>query len=185
MTALQLARKSIAVLALSLGLFSSRLDQAQSAAASDGMMAKQAVSLAGVWSLVRCDNVYPDGRRVELYGPDPQGRWIIDATGNYSMMIVRSMRGTFAAGDKSKGTPDEYRAAALDFNAHFGHISVEGMKLHVHIDHASFSNWDGRDSTTSFTIRNNELTYIVNAPSSGAGEGAKGEVVWRREPDLK
>jgi hypothetical protein len=185
MTALQLARKSIAALALALGLFSSRLDHAQSAAASDGMMAKQTVSLTGVWSLVRCDNVYPDGRRVELYGPDPQGQWIIDATGNYSMMIVRAMRGTFAAGDKSKGTPDEYRAAALDFNAHFGHLSVEGMKLHVHIDRASFPNWDGRDSTTSFTINNNELTYIVNAPSSGAAEGAKGEVVWRREPDLK
>jgi hypothetical protein len=144
-------------------------------------MPSASFSLAGAWKLVRCDNVYPDGRRVELYGSNPDGLWLIDSQGNYSMQIVRSQRGRFAANDKSKGTPEEYRAASLDFNAHYGHASVDGMKLHVHIDHASFPNWDGRDSTSSFTIKGDELTYTVGAPSSGASEGAKGEVVWRRE----
>jgi hypothetical protein len=138
-------------------------------------------SLAGVWKLVRCDNVYPDGHRIELYGPNPDGRWLIDTQGNYTMQIVRSQRGRFAANDKSKGTPEEYRAASLDFNAHYGHVSVDGMKLHVHIDHASFPNWDGRDSKSSFTVKSDELTYTVGAPSSGTSEGAKGEVVWRRQ----
>jgi hypothetical protein len=138
-------------------------------------------SLTGAWKLVRCDNVYPDGHRVELYGPNPDGLWLIDAQGNYTMQIVRAQRSPFVAKDKSKGTPEEYRAASLDFNAHYGHVSVDGMKLHVHIDHASFPNWDGRDSTSSFTLRGNELTYTVGAPSSGAGEGATGEVVWRRQ----
>jgi hypothetical protein len=144
------------------------------------------LSLTGAWKLVRCDNVYPDGHRVELYGPSPDGLWLIDVQGNYTMQIVRSHRSPFVANDKSKGTTEEYRAASLDFNAHYGHVSVEGMKLHVHIDHASFPNWDGRDSTSSFTIKkdekSDELTYTVGAPSSGASEGAKGEVVWRRRP---
>lgn len=142
-------------------------------------------SLTGAWKLVRCDNVYPDGHRIELYGPNPDGLWLIDAQGNYTMQIVRAQRSHFAANDKSKGTPEEYRAASLDFNAHYGHVSVDGMKMHVHIDHASFPNWDGRDSTSSFTIKSaekgDELAYTVGAPSSGAGEGAKGEVVWRRQ----
>ena len=142
-------------------------------------------SLVGAWKLVRCDNVYPDGHRVELYGPNPDGLWLIDAQGNYTMQIVRAQRSPFAAKDKSKGTPEEYRAASLDFNAHYGHVSLDGMKMHVHIEHASFPNWDGRDSTSSFTIKSgekgDELTYTVGAPSSGAGEGAKGEVVWRRQ----
>jgi len=150
--------------------------------------ASASFSLVGAWKLVRCDNVYPDGHRVELYGPNPDGLWLIDAQGNYTMLIVRSQRNRFAANDKSKGTPEEYRSASLDFNAHYGHVSVEGMKMHVHIDHASFPNWDGRDSTSSFTIKNDEkgdeLTYTVGAPSSGAGEGAKGEVVWRRQPAM-
>lgn len=51
--------------------------------------------------------------------------------------------------------------------------------MHVNINHASFPNWDGRDSTSAFTIKSaekgDELTYIVGAPSNGADEGAKGE----------
>ncbi|OZB68746.1 MAG: hypothetical protein B7X33_04135 [Lysobacterales bacterium 13-68-4] len=69
-------------------------------------------ALQGAWTLVRVDNVYPDGHRVELYGPHPQGRWLIDAQGHYMMQIVRARRMPFASGDKSRGTPEEYRAAS-------------------------------------------------------------------------
>jgi hypothetical protein len=137
-------------------------------------------SLAGAWSLVRVDNVYPDGRRVELYGPNPQGLWLIDAQGHYMMQIVRAQRAPFAAGDKSKGTADEYRAASLDFNAHYGTVSADGGTLHTHIEQASFPNWDGRDSSSPYTLKGDELSYVVAKPSSGAAEGAHGEVVWRR-----
>jgi len=143
-------------------------------------MPAAAAPLAGAWTLLRVDNVYPDGRRVELYGPNPQGLWLIDAQGHYMMQIVRAQRTPSAAGDKSKGTPEEYRAAALDFNAHYGTVSADGSLLHTHIDHASFPNWDGRDSDSPYTLKGEELTYIVAKPSSGVAEGAHGEVVWRR-----
>lgn len=136
--------------------------------------------LVGAWALVRCDNVYPDGRLVELYGPNPQGLWIIDAQGHYMMQIVRAERLRFAANDKSKGTPDEYRAASLDTNAHFGRVSVDGAQLHTHIAHASYPNWDGRDGNTSYTLQGDQLTYSVAKPTSGASEGARGVLVWRR-----
>lgn len=143
-------------------------------------MPMASTSLAGAWALVRVDNVYPDGHRVELYGPDPQGLWLIDAQGHYMMQIVRAQRAPFAAGDKSKGTPDEYRAASLDFNAHYGSVSADGTTLHTHIDRASFPNWDGRDGNSPYTLKGDELSYTVAKPSSGAAEGAHGEVVWRR-----
>ncbi len=136
--------------------------------------------LEGAWKLVRCDNVYPDGHRVELYGPNPEGLWLIDAHGNYMMDIVRANRTPFAANDKSKGTPDEYRAASMDFNAHFGTVTVDGMTMHSHITQASFPNWDGKGGDSTFVIKGDELTYTVAKPSSGAAEGAHGEVVWRR-----
>jgi hypothetical protein len=136
--------------------------------------------LVGVWTLVRCDNVYPDGHRVELYGPHPEGMWLIDAKGDYMMQIVRAKRMPFAANDKSKGTAEEYRAASMDSNAHYGHISSTANILHTEILHASFPNWDGRSSDTTYTINGDELTYLVAKPSSGAAEGAHGEVVWRR-----
>lgn len=136
--------------------------------------------LAGTWTLVRCDNVYPDGHRIELYGHHPQGLWMIDAHGHYMMQIVRAQRMPFVAGDKSKGTPEEYRAASLDSNAHYGSISVSGNQLTTHIEQASFPNWNGRDSTTGYVLDGNQLTYTVAKPSSGAAEGAHGEVVWQK-----
>ncbi|RUL74509.1 lipocalin-like domain-containing protein [Dyella choica] len=136
--------------------------------------------LAGTWTLVRCDNVYPDGHRVELYGPHPQGLWMIDTHGHYMMLIARAQRAPFAAGDKSKGTPEEYRAASLDVNAHYGSVSVHGDQISTHIEQASFPNWIGRGGSTGYTLQGNELTYIVAKPSSGAAEGAHGEVVWQR-----
>ncbi len=137
-------------------------------------------SLVGAWTLVRVDNIYPDGHRVELYGPNPQGLWLIDAQGHYRMQMVRAERGRFAANDKSKGTPEEYRSAALDYNAHYGRVDADGSTLHTHIEHASFANWDGRDGNSPYTLDGDELTYSVAKPSSGAGDGARGEVVWRR-----
>jgi hypothetical protein len=136
--------------------------------------------LAGTWTLVRCDNVYPDGHRVELYGPHPQGMWMIDAQGHYMMHIARMQRTPFASGDKSKGTPEEYRAASMDSNSHFGSVQVQGDKMTTHIEQASFPNWNGHGGTTGYTRSGNQLTYVVAKPSSGAAEGAHGEVVWQK-----
>ncbi|HKT27018.1 lipocalin-like domain-containing protein [Dyella sp.] len=105
---------------------------------------------------------------------------MIDSHGRYRMLIARAQRTPFAAGDKSKGTPEEYRAASLDVNAHYGSVSVKGDKMSTHIEQASFPNWVGRGGTTTYTLNGNQLTYVVAKPSSGAGDGAHGEVVWQR-----
>jgi hypothetical protein len=155
---------------------------AQNASMKSSMTADQGTppkELVGAWTLVRCDNVYPDGHRVALYGPNPEGMWLIDAQGDYMMQIVRATRMPFAANDKAKGTAEEYRAASLDFNAHFGHVSGDAMTMHSHIVRASFPNWDGKSGASAFTIKGDLLTYTVAKPSSGAGDGAHGEVVWR------
>ncbi|BDU21531.1 hypothetical protein DYGSA30_29880 [Dyella sp. GSA-30] len=136
--------------------------------------------LVGTWVLIRCDNVYPDGRLVELYGSNPQGLWFIDAQGHYMMQMVRAEREPFATNDKSKGTPDEYRAASLGSNAHYGWVSVDGAQLRTHITHASYPSWDNRDGKTTFVLQGDLLTYSVDKPSSGSAEGARGVVVWRR-----
>lgn len=137
-------------------------------------------ALVGAWTLVRVDNVYPDGRRVELYGPQPQGLWLIQADGRYMMQMVRAHRAGFAGNDKSKGSAEEYRAASLDSNAHFGRVGARDGVLQTHIDHASFPNWDGKDGGSAYRLKGEELSYQVAKPSSGAAEGAHGEVVWRR-----
>jgi hypothetical protein len=136
--------------------------------------------LVGAWVLVRCDNVYPDGRLVALYGPDPEGLWVIDAQGHYMMQMMQAERGRFTANDPSQAAPGKYPAVSLDMDAHYGWVRVDGARLHTHIARASLPDWDGRDGSASYKLEGNQLTYSVAQTSGGASEGARGVVVWRR-----
>lgn len=141
---------------------------------------KKFSKLVGTWTLVAVDNILADGKRVQLYGPEPQGRLMFDAEGRYSLQIFRAVRPKFAANDKSKGSPEEYQAAVQGSNAHFGRYSVEGTdSITFHIEHASYPNWEGTEQKRSFKIVGDRLTYIVSTPTTG-GTAATGEVVWQR-----
>jgi hypothetical protein len=137
--------------------------------------------LVGTWTLVLVDNVLPDGSRVQLYGPQPQGLLILDAQGRYSLQILRAGRARFASNDKNQGTAEENQAMVRGSNSHFGRYSVNEMErtLTFHIDHASFPNWEGTEQKRAFILDGDELTYTVPTPTTG-GAAAVGEVKWRR-----
>lgn len=135
--------------------------------------------LRGTWNLVLVDNVMPDGSRVHLYGDAPQGMLTFDDAGRYSLLIFSGDRPRFASNDKGRGTADEYRTAMQGSNAHYGRYAVESPgTLTFRIAHASFPNWEGTEQKRPFTLAGDRLTYVVPAPTTGAG--AKGEVVWVR-----
>ncbi|PTL85725.1 lipocalin-like domain-containing protein [Vitiosangium sp. GDMCC 1.1324] len=136
--------------------------------------------LVGTWTLVLVDNVLPDGSRVELYGPHPQGLLMFDAQGRYSLQILRAGRARFTSNDKSKGTPEENKAAVQGSNSHFGRYSVNEAERTVtfHIEHAFFPNWEGTEQKRTFTLTGDELKYTVPTPTTGGT--ATGEVVWKR-----
>lgn len=138
--------------------------------------------LVGTWTLVLVDNVLPDSSRVHLYGPHPSGLLMFDAAGHYSLQIVSAGRAPFAANDKSRGTPAEYRTAVQGSNAHFGRYSVDqaGHTITFRIEHASFPNWEGTEQRRAFSLVGDHLRYTVPAPTTGSG--AVGEVEWRRAP---
>ena len=139
-------------------------------------------NLVGSWILVECDNISPDGTRVHLYGDDPQGLLILQQDGRYAMHIVRRERPKFAAGDKAKGTPEEYRAAALGYNAHYGRYKFDSdaQTVEFMIERANYPNWEGRPSRPNpAELKGDTLTYRVAAPTTG-GPGVVSEVIWRR-----
>ena len=138
--------------------------------------------LVGSWVLVECDNISPDGTHVHLYGDDPEGLLIFQPDGRYSMQIVRRDRSKFAAGDKAKGTAEEYRAASLGYNGHFGRYTFDAttQSIAFAIERASYPNWDGRPPRANpVELKGDTLRYHVAAPSTG-GPGVVGEVVWRK-----
>lgn len=136
--------------------------------------------LIGAWTLVSVDNLLPDGSRLHLYGPTPQGLLIFDTDGHYSLQIYRAGRAKFAANDKSRGTPEENSAAVQGANAHFGQYAIDGANhtITFRIEHASFPNWDGTRQQRAYTISGDMLTYTVPTPTTGGT--AVGEVVWKR-----
>jgi hypothetical protein len=137
--------------------------------------------LIGTWTLVLVDNVLPDGSRVQLYGPNPQGIAMFDASGHYSMLILRDGRPKFAANDKGQGTPEEYKAAVQGSNCHFGTYTVNQTDHIVtfHIEHATFPNWEGTERESPFTLMGDEFKFTVAHPTTG-GPNVTGEVAWKR-----
>ena len=138
-------------------------------------------ALVGTWMLVSADNIFPDGRRVQVYGAAPQGILIFDAQGHYSLHIYRKDRPKFAGNDKAKGTPAENLAVVAGSNTHFGRyvVNAADSSITFHIDHALFPNWEGTEQKRSFRFAQGRLIYIVPTPTTG-GAAALGEVVWER-----
>jgi hypothetical protein len=165
---------SVAVLGLLAG--------APIAAAESPAPGVRGADLVGSWTLVSADSVLPDGTRTQPYGAEPDGVLVFDAAGRYSVQIYRHGRAPFASGDKSHGTPEEYRATSEGMNAHFGTYVLDdvGRTLTFHIVHASFPNWEGTDQKRMITLHDGVLRYTV--PVTTTGKNAVGEVTWRRLP---
>lgn len=153
-------------------------------AAASGSGPKEAppLSLAGTWVMDSAYEILADGRRVTNYGMHPKGLLIIDGAGRYSLQIFRPDRTRFAAGDKTRGTPEEYRDAALGSSTHFGRVRLDAAQHRIifAIEAASFPNWEGREQVREYDYRDGLLRYAV--PASASGNGTTAWSIWRRAP---
>ncbi|WP_042626745.1 lipocalin-like domain-containing protein [Burkholderia plantarii] len=140
------------------------------------------VSLQGSWTLAGAYEIAADGTRTTNFGEHPEGLLMVDQDGRYSLQIFRPNRPRFASGDKTRGTPDEYREAALGSSTHTGHVAVDPAsgKLVFKIETASYPNWEGAQQVRDYTYKDGVLTYSV--PASASGNGTVAYSVWRRLP---
>lgn len=146
----------------------------------DARIADQASGLAGTWVMDSAYEVLADGRRTTNYGAHPLGLLIIDKAGRYSLQIFRRDRPAFAAGDKARGTAEEFRAAALGSSTHFGRLRIDtaARQLTFDIEGASFPNWEGRRQVRDYVLQDGLLRYAV--PASASGNGTTAYSIWRR-----
>lgn len=155
------------------------------AAVASGSAPKEAppLSLAGTWVMDSAYEILADGRRVTNYGAHPKGLLIIDAAGRYSLQIFRPDRTRFATGDKTRGSPEEYRDAALGSSTHFGRVRLDTARHQITfaIEAASFPNWEGREQVREYEYRDGVLRYAV--PASASGNGTTAYSIWRRVPE--
>jgi lipocalin-like protein len=141
--------------------------------------AQNANPLVGAWTLVSVNDERPDGSKTPLYGSDPSGFLVFDAQGQYSLQLCAAGRPKYASNDRTKGTPEEYKAVAVGCNPHWGRYVLDAANNAIvfKIDHAMFPNWENTEQRRSFEIKNGVLSYSVpNAPVAGA----KPVVTWKR-----
>jgi hypothetical protein len=143
----------------------------------------QTLSLQGTWVMTAAYEVTADGTRTTNFGEHPEGLLMVDREGRYSLQIFRPGRPKFASGDKTRGTPDEYREAALGSSTHTGHVVIDlaRKKLIFRIDTASYPNWEGTEQVRDYTYKDDILTYSV--PASASGNGTVAYSVWRLIPE--
>jgi Lipocalin-like domain len=130
----------------------------------------QTQSLAGTWILAGADKRLPDGTVVADYGPNPHGQVILTSDGYFSVQIYRAERKKFASGDKSKGTPEEYRDATLGMSDSFGRYSVDPVNhtITFHVDRGSYPNNDDTSPVRPYELKGDVLSWTVAARPDGS-----------------
>src|SRR5215207_4883772 len=76
--------------------------------------------ITGAWILVSNDNTAPDGTTRQLFGANPQGILILDASGHYTQTQMRADRPKFAINNRLQGTADENKAIVQGTVASYG-----------------------------------------------------------------
>lgn len=143
-----------------------------------GQQTSLAEQLVGTWTYVSNDTIRPDGSRVPMYGPNPQGLASFDRNGRYVVLIARADLPKFASGNRIEGTPEENKAVVHGSIAHFGRYTVDeaAKAITFHIETATFPNWSGGEQKRPFTLAGDELRWTTPAASGGGSA----EVVLKR-----
>jgi Lipocalin-like domain len=79
--------------------------------------------LVGTWTMVSA-TLEKDGKKTDLFGPNPQGRLIRDADGHVAYMVTRADLPKFASNNRAEGTPEENKAVVQGSIFYFGRSSV-------------------------------------------------------------
>src|SRR5215210_9518119 len=121
------------------------LQIALSSPAEAQWLAKQ---ITGAWILESNENTLPDGTKRQLFGPDARGILILDSSGRYAQMQMRSDRPKFQSNNRLQGTADENSAVVHGTVAFFGTWSVDEATntLIMNLDESMFPNQVGEVS---------------------------------------
>ena len=109
--------------------------------------------------MVSTDNTAPDGSKQQIWGPNPTGMLVLDASGRFTQIIVRSDRPKFKANNRMQGSPEENAAAVQGTTATFGSWSVNeaDKTLTVRNEGSMFPNQVGTESKRPISVSGDEL----------------------------
>jgi hypothetical protein len=135
--------------------------------------------LVGAWTLVSNDNTLPDGSRRQLWGPNPKGILILDASGHYAQTQMRADRQKLKSANRLEATPEESRAAMRETLAQFGTWFVDeaSKTITLRIEGSVFPNSENGESKRLITTLTADELKVANP---GPSAGGRSEAVFRR-----
>ena len=127
------------------------------------------MDIAGTWSVLSVVNEV-DGKKIDLFGSNPQGQFIFTADGHFSINIIRSARTKFASNNSKAGTAEENKEAMAGTLSLFGTYTInsDGWQT-LHIVGSSFPNWDATEQQRLVKIKGDEMTYENPTAPTGSG----------------
>jgi hypothetical protein len=135
--------------------------------------------LVGTWVIVSSDSTAPDGSKLQVFGPNPKGILVFDASGQTVQIIVNPGVPKFKINNRLKGTPEENTAAVHGTTATFGTFTVDESSKTITVRNAGgmFPGLAGTDTKRIVTSATADELKFTN-PATAAGMRA--DNVWRR-----
>ena len=125
--------------------------------------------IVGTWSVVSMVNEV-DGKKVDVFGSNPQGQVIFTPDGYFSISVIRPGRLKFASNNRTAGTPEENKEAMAGCISEFGTYTINyDGSVTLHVIGSNFPNWDGADQKRSIQGTGNELKVTNRTSSTGSG----------------
>jgi hypothetical protein len=120
-----------------------------------------------------------DGKKTDVFGPEPKGSMILTPDGRFSLILMRSGLPKFAANNRAQGTPEENEAVVKGSVALFGTYKVENEAEHavsLMIEGCTFPNWSGEVQKRILTVSGEEMKMVTPT----AGIGGTNYLIWKR-----
>ena len=123
--------------------------------------------LVGTWQVVEVVDTDPAGKVSHPYGEHPTGYIVYDATGHLHVQLMRTpATPPFAAGDDTKGTDQEVRAAYDGYVAYFGTYEVDEAQSNVihRVQGSLMPSYTGTDQPRPIKITGDNLIIEGTIP---------------------
>jgi hypothetical protein len=136
-------------------------------------------NVAGRWDLISgyLDN---HGQRIDILGTHPGGMLILTDDLHFMVIVTNPDIPKFASGDRSNGTPEEYKRAVTSSLAVYGTYTVDenGNFLEQHVIGSTFRDMNGtsrgRNELTE-KVEGNRMTENLKI-----ADGVTITIVWQR-----
>ena len=128
-----------------------------------------ASQIQGSWALVSMQNEL-DGKRTDVFGPNPKGSLILTPDGRFSIILMSATLPKFAANNRKKGTAEENQAVVQGSVAFFGSYSVAIEKentVQLSIEGSTFPNWAGEVQKRIMVVKGDEMNFTTPAAAIG------------------